>query len=223
VTITPVDLAVGDGAVWIAGGTGGQVVRFDPQSKLSETIQLSGQLPSADWLYVVPGAVWVYGTRPGFVMINPATRLPEHPIESDGGPFVVRDGKAWYVPTGYGYPPPILGRTDLVTATRGERVRLSDTPIAVANGTDRLWVTLPGSLFPINPTTAVAEPGIKVGRQPVSVAVGAGSVWVADAGPRGSLSRVSPSSGAVKTIDLPHSPVAIAVGDGFVWVAVGSP
>jgi hypothetical protein len=165
----------------------------------------------------------VYGRTLGFFKIRPATSLPSPPIASNGGPFVVRDGKAWWLPTGYGYPPPILGHTDLLTATPGEPVRLPDTPIALANGVHRLWVAVPGSLFPINPSTAAAEPGTKVGRQPVSVAVGAGSVWVANAGPRGSVLRISPQSGEVKTIDLPHSPVGIAVGEGLIWVAVGSP
>jgi len=222
-TVTPVDLAAGDGGVWIAGGRGGQVVRFDPSSKSLETIRLADQAASADWLDVVRGAVWVYGTGLGFEKVDPATRQTAHPIESDGGPFVVRDGTAWYAPTGFGYPPPLLGRTDLVTATHGERVTLPDTPIAVANGTDRLWATVPGSLFPINPATGAAEPGMKVGRQPIAVAVGAGSVWVANAGVQGFVSAVSPSSGAVKTIKLPDPPVGIAVGDGLVWVAVGSP
>jgi YVTN family beta-propeller protein len=50
------------------------------------------------------------------------------------------------------------------------------------------------------------------------VAVGAGSVWVANGD--ASIVRIDPQSGAVRArIDVGNDPEAIAVGDGAVWVA----
>lgn len=65
----------------------------------------------------------------------------------------------------------------------------------------------------------VREP-IAAGRMPVAVAVGAGAVWVADAG-RGTLLRIDPERrervGA--PIAVGAAPFAVAVGEGAVWVA----
>ena len=60
---------------------------------------------------------------------------------------------------------------------------------------------------------------IAVGREPLAVAVGAGSIWVANTIDR-TVSRIDPSSNRVTaTIDVRRSPTAIAVAQGSVWVA----
>jgi DNA-binding SARP family transcriptional activator/streptogramin lyase len=56
---------------------------------------------------------------------------------------------------------------------------------------------------------------------PVSVAVGAGSVWVANRQSR-TVQRIDPATNrTIATIRLHNPPVAIAVGDGAIWVVVG--
>ena len=60
---------------------------------------------------------------------------------------------------------------------------------------------------------------IKVGREPSGVAVGDGSVWVADTIDR-TVTRIDPRSDrVVATIPVAASPAMIAVGEGAVWVA----
>jgi YVTN family beta-propeller protein len=75
----------------------------------------------------------------------------------------------------------------------------------------------------VDPATNSLKRSIAVGNHPTGVAVGAGSVWVANEG-GGTVSRIDPSANkVVATIRLAHSPGAVAVGYGRVWVSVRAP
>ena len=65
----------------------------------------------------------------------------------------------------------------------------------------------------------MGEP-IAVGKSPSDVAVGEGSVWVANAGDD-TVTRIDASSGEVvgEPIAVGDSPSDVAVGEGSVWVA----
>jgi YVTN family beta-propeller protein len=64
---------------------------------------------------------------------------------------------------------------------------------------------------------------IAVGARPVSVAVGADGVWVANAA-GGSVSRIDPATNEVATtITIGGEPVGVAVSGTLVWVAVAAP
>jgi DNA-binding beta-propeller fold protein YncE len=65
---------------------------------------------------------------------------------------------------------------------------------------------------------------IGVGDRPVAVAVGVGSVWVANAGD-GTVWRIDPKPPykVVEKIKTGNAPSGIAVGDGLVWVSVQAP
>lgn len=58
-----------------------------------------------------------------------------------------------------------------------------------------------------------------MGPHPLGVAVGEGSVWVANGD--GTVSRIDPVSYEATTIRVGRSLAGIAVGAGAVWVAVG--
>ena len=61
---------------------------------------------------------------------------------------------------------------------------------------------------------------ISVGEGPTGVAVGAGSVWVANSGD-GTVSRIDPTAGKViATIEVGGRADEVAVGEGAVWVNV---
>ncbi len=62
----------------------------------------------------------------------------------------------------------------------------------------------------------VAE--VPVGNGPTSIAVGEGSVWVANS-LDGTVSRIDPRTSSVQRIDVGGDPSGIAVGGGAVWVA----
>jgi YVTN family beta-propeller protein len=60
---------------------------------------------------------------------------------------------------------------------------------------------------------------IKVGKDPVSVAIAEGSTWLANSG-EDSVSRIDPVSGKVTaTIKVGKGPFIVAAGEGAVWVA----
>jgi YVTN family beta-propeller protein len=58
---------------------------------------------------------------------------------------------------------------------------------------------------------------VSVGARPVSIAAGAGAIWVADSGDN-TVARIDPTSHAVQMIPVGSGPVGVAVGLGFVWV-----
>ncbi len=72
----------------------------------------------------------------------------------------------------------------------------------------------------IDPGTRSPEAQIRVGRLPSGIAVGAGSVWVANS-LSGTVSRIDPNTNRVtKTIDLGGAPHSLAFADGHLWVSV---
>jgi YVTN family beta-propeller protein len=72
----------------------------------------------------------------------------------------------------------------------------------------------------IDPVTGRAREIVKVGDTPMSVAVGAGSVWVTNHCD-GTVSRIDPDTDTVvATIETGYHPQWLAVGNGFVWVGI---
>jgi YVTN family beta-propeller protein len=66
-------------------------------------------------------------------------------------------------------------------------------------------------------TGRVSEP-IRVGKDPVSVAISEGSAWVANNG-ENTVSRLDPVTGKVTaTIEVGRGPFAVVAGEGAVWV-----
>ena len=72
----------------------------------------------------------------------------------------------------------------------------------------------------IDPSTKAVTTTIPVGRSPAAVAIGAGSVWVANSGD-GTVTRIDPRTDkVVATIAVGGSPQAITVAGGRAWVTV---
>jgi peptide/nickel transport system substrate-binding protein len=72
----------------------------------------------------------------------------------------------------------------------------------------------------IDPGTRAVRATIPVGSAPTGVALGAGSVWVANSGD-GTVTRIDPSTDKpLATITVGGSPQAIAVAGGRAWVTV---
>jgi class 3 adenylate cyclase/DNA-binding beta-propeller fold protein YncE len=111
---------------------------------------------------------------------------------------------------------------DTASARIRKSVKLSGAPDEVAiepEGT--LWVLdeLGGTLTRIDPTGEADAP-VNVASDPVDVAVGGGSVWVADAD-EGSVREIDPVTLEIrKTVDLPGEPAVLGVDPrtGDVWV-----
>jgi YVTN family beta-propeller protein len=74
----------------------------------------------------------------------------------------------------------------------------------------------------IDPGTRSVTATVPVGHSPAGIAVGEGSVWVANAGD-GTVTRIDPSTNPPRlhqTIPVGGSPAAITIADGRAWVAV---
>jgi Bacterial transcriptional activator domain len=80
----------------------------------------------------------------------------------------------------------------------------------------------PDSVALIDHEQASVVDYVRVGRRPVAVAVGHGSVWVANADD-GTVSRIDPDRREViRTIGIGAPAIDLAIGQGAVWVANGS-
>src|SRR4029450_2333292 len=78
-----------------------------------------------------------------------------------------------------------------------------------------------GPLTRINAATNSVEATIPIGGNPTAIAIGEGSVWIADPGTR-SVVRVDPRKNRVaERIRIGGRPRGITVGDGLVWISVG--
>ncbi len=81
-------------------------------------------------------------------------------------------------------------------------------------------VAPPNSVAVIDPMTNRVIAAIPSGAGPASVAVGLGSVWVANVDEK-TLSRIDAGTRSERRIALPATPTDLAVGFGAVWVAYG--
>jgi YVTN family beta-propeller protein len=104
---------------------------------------------------------------------------------------------------------------DRVVAT----IPLPFAPRAVTASSRGVWIVDPrGAVVRIDPGTNKQVTRIRVGRNPVAVAAGAGAVWVVNRGD-GTVSWIDPKRNAVvKTIPVGSDPVDVAVGLDAVWV-----
>jgi YVTN family beta-propeller protein len=83
-------------------------------------------------------------------------------------------------------------------------------------------VVAPNSVGVVNPKTNKVVGQIAVGIRPGAVAVGAGSVWVANQDDK-TLSRIDPRTRTLmRTVLLGATPTGVAVGREAVWVAEGA-
>jgi hypothetical protein len=93
------------------------------------------------------------------------------------------------------YHPPVVRGAGLVWTVDGDRNRL----IATAPQSRRI----------------VRD--VVVGTQPVAVAIGFGSAWVANS-ENGTITRVAIAGSRVETLGLNDQPSGVATGPGYVWV-----
>jgi DNA-binding SARP family transcriptional activator/streptogramin lyase len=90
-----------------------------------------------------------------------------------------------------------------------------------ANGDDGIPKVVPNSLVKLDPNTGKVLDVIKVGRQPVAVAVAGDAVWVSN-NENETVTRVDPKTGDTDTIGGLRPPVDIvADGAGHVWFTTG--
>jgi len=99
---------------------------------------------------------------------------------------------------------------------------LNAKALGMTFGQGALWITTQNNeLLKISPYTIVTNEIIKVGKSPVSVALGEGAIWTLNAGD-GSVSRVDPKTNKVVntiTLGVTIARGQLAVGEGSIWVS----
>jgi YVTN family beta-propeller protein len=189
----PWRVAVGGGSVWVAEGYGDAVSRFD-----ARTGQFQERYGSDGF-----AAEIAYGERAAWTAVNSAGGGGDLlRIDADGG--------------------------------GAESLAIGRIPYAVAVGFDAVWVSdlvrspeqsakpERGKVLRLDPATSNLDDVINVGKRPIGLATGGGSVWVANGGER-TLSEIDPRTNeVVSTIPTRYYPTSIAYGHGFLWVSLAS-
>jgi ABC-type transport system substrate-binding protein/DNA-binding SARP family transcriptional activator len=211
----PNGLAYGAGAVWVTDSADNMLLRINAAGQVDDRIPV-GRGPAG--VVVADGEVWVANELDGTVYeVNPGSGTPvaEIPAGIGPGPIAAGYGSVWVANVTSG----TLSRIDAATGRAGPTISLGTAPSAIAVGAGAVWVTSQetGELLRVDPVGNRVSRAIPVGQSPDGLAVGAGSVWVADGS--GSLTRVDPRTGQMRTLRLGGTPAGVVYADGAVWVA----
>ncbi len=219
----PVDVAAGDGAIWVANSADSSISQIDPASR--RVLSTTAPGTSVDGLAIDANGLWLTDVRrsvavridPSFRSVASTIRIaPSAPLFQAAGPVAVGAGAVW---AGNGLASII--RIDPTTNAVRARIDVCNDPDAIAVGAGAVWVAdgVDNTVTRIDPTSDAVTATIPVGQGPGGIAVGAGAVWVTETGDD-SLARIDPSSGAVTaTIAVGRRPTAVTVAGDGVWVA----
>ena len=256
----PVDVAVGEEAVWLLmsnrtglGGGPARIGRVDPGlGQLVDTIPIgtgsfgfgSGPVQS---LAADGGSLWVMAgeVKTAVTRIDETTQSVSPTFTTDEPNYGFNSGSAGGVPGSSGIA---VGRDAIWVGSDAGVIRIArdlstvmatvrlgvPIPTAISIGEGAVWVAArpgyrcdpcetvgTGTLTRIDPATNDHVATIPIGGNPAALAVGEGSVWVADPATRAVI-RVNPHTNLVdERIKVGGRPRGIAVGAGAVWVSVG--
>jgi Tol biopolymer transport system component/streptogramin lyase len=197
----PFDVAVGEGAVWVATGRG-VVARIDPgTNEVAAMIRVPAD--SAGELAVGEGSVWVTENVLGLYRVDPATNeiAAEITVNDDWGrrlsvDQVVVGGDAVFAQGVWARRTTSPGDEEFVFADRGA---------AIAR---------------IDPATDESSGYFPVGDQPRLMAFEVDGLWLWEFGGT-RLERIDPESGGMTdTVEAPAGGSFIGVGAGAGWVAM---
>jgi ABC-type branched-subunit amino acid transport system substrate-binding protein len=226
----PSNIAVGDGAVWLADGEQQTLSRVDPETKKVTMTHTVPGVPTD--LAAGDGAVWL-GTGAGYggnwttsvSRIDPRTGATTYlavlPRSARGGSILYQNvglpqiavgaGAVWA--TGGGAVArldPLTGRLAATVAADASRLAAGDAGVWFLSGYDARVVTR------IDPRTNRPAQRIRIGDSVLSgIAVGAGSVWVSSE-QDGVVWRISPGS-TPEPIEVGSGVTYVAYGDGALW------
>ncbi len=187
-------------------------------------------VPGAGRLAVAGGKVWVLGASGTVVGIDPATNaVVGEPLRvpANAEAIAVGDGALWVASVAPGdLAAPhddAVTRIDLATGRTVATITVRRAPLDVAAIPGAVWVTNSGGggdgVARIDPeTNRVAGRPVTTGASPQSLAVGGGSLWVANHDAR-TVTRIDRASGkVVADIPVPSEPHRVAFGAGAAWV-----
>jgi DNA-binding beta-propeller fold protein YncE len=206
-------------------GAGASVPAFD-RGRFTAVIPV----PGAASMTVADGRLWVRKGVGTVVRVAPTTnRVVGKPLRvpADAEAIAVGDGALWVArvaPGDLGTPHnDAVTRVDLASGRTVATITVRRGPLDLAATPGAVWVTNAGaggdSVARINPkTNRVAGRPVRTGASPQSLAVGGGSLWVANHDER-TVARIDLASGkVVADIPVPSEPHRVAYGAGAAWV-----
>jgi virginiamycin B lyase len=219
------EAAAGNDAVWISRVSDDTVLRIDPRdNSVGATIPVG---PQPEGIVSTPGAVWVANKgTPSVSRIDPATNrvvaniriAPSRACCSDHMAITAGGGAVWASVPSLSAVVRIDPATNAITA----RVRLSGQPCAFLAADERaVWAAgghCTRTVMRVDPRTKRLSGRVKGLVAPIGLALGFGSLWIADLDSK-VIDRVNPRTGRiVGRLRVGGVPVRLAVGFGSVWV-----
>ena len=232
----PEEIATDGGSVWVLATDPAETVvatrglrlwRFRASQRSYARVSLPGR-EDLEGLASGGGFVWIAdwpisAQRASLVRIRPDTGRVSGRVEGPCCALSVGAGAVWALtdPSGYSYKAHELWRTDLHELAPTDPVGLELGGVDLAAGKEGVWLALleTDEAAEIDPQTGRVLRTVRVGRLPRAVAVGAGSVWVANERDR-TVTRIDPGTLDTETIAVGGVPTDIAAGEGGVWVTV---
>jgi len=217
-------IALGEGRVWVGVSRPLILYSINPSTHALKTEKAIGGVARARGLAVGFGAVWLTDGS-SLLQINPAT-LKAKRIDLEGASAIALAPHEVWVLNG------VTGGLWRVDPDNVESISTSDSggregSIDIEIGFGSVWEATARNNQVIRENASKSGAGfqaaIPVGRRPASLAVGAGSVWVANFGD-GTIWRIDAEANRVVTrIYVGGAPSAIALAGRELWVAVGPP
>jgi YVTN family beta-propeller protein len=190
--LRPWAVAVGGGSVWASEGSPGSVSRFNAQTGKFQQRYLHAGRGYSAKIAFGDGAAWTAANAPGELLRVDAVLAGQQSIQ--------------------------IGRVPYDVVVAFDAVWVSDF-VEAPTSPGRVG---PGKILRLDPDTGLVDDVIDVGRRPVAVATGGGSVWVANSGDR-TISEIDPRTNqVVNTIHTRYYPQDVEYGHGFLWVPLSS-
>jgi YVTN family beta-propeller protein len=230
---TPAGLAVSAGRLWVGDSVTPSVLELDAETgavirkiaapPLTPPPRRAGQ-PYGGAIATGLGAVWFSSGNATITRIDPGTgrivaRVRHRGLTYDDiSQIAVGEGAVWVSSCCS-----VVTRIDPGTNAVAAVLEGFGGPIAAGVGGIWLAAAEEGLVWRIEPSDKrranFPSRTIGVGPNPLSVAAGEGSVWVANGD--GTVSRIDPVTYESTTIPVGSGLTGIAVGAGAVWVALG--
>ena len=227
------DAAAGDGAVWVTHVDDDTVSRIDPHTNtVSATIKV-GSRPAA--VAVTPAAVWVANSGdPSVSRIDPATNkvvaiipLGPHRLATDRMTLAASKHAVWVTLTTRDAVLRIDPTSNRVAATIKLSWLNSGQPCGYLAAAGRtVWAAgahCPSSsgygvVTRMDATTNRPTKIVRGLKAPIGLALGFGSLWVADLDAK-TIDRVDPRTGRiVARLRVGGQPIRLGIGFGSLWV-----
>ena len=201
--------------------TSTNAVRIDPDS--NEVVKAVHDGTEGWSAVAAEGGLWV-ATQEGVVKRDELTGTVKEALDSNQAEYLLASGYgAIWVTTASGASADLVQINPATNETKSVDISPSESSgggfLPVATGARAVWVVdTEGTLWKIDPITMKVVGAYEVALAGDSVAIAAGSVWVADI-LSNSVVRVDPKSGVIlKTIELAGTPNWLAFAGGRIWV-----